>query len=117
MKTFKYFSISDSKKEAIGFITATNISDAFTKACKRKTRHPNHMGFGFFFPICLVFVVFSIFVASTHFFVDRCVNPTSLSIRWKENALDMEGGESGPQLSLTAHFTLLENETATIDGT
>ena len=36
MKTFKYFSISDSKKEAIGFITATNISDAFIKACKRK---------------------------------------------------------------------------------
>tara|TARA_Y100000114_G_C11742062_1_gene319525 strand:- start:535 stop:693 length:159 start_codon:yes stop_codon:yes gene_type:complete len=36
MKTFKYFSISDTKKEAIGFITATNISEAFSKASIKK---------------------------------------------------------------------------------
>jgi hypothetical protein len=36
MKTFKYFHISDSKKEAIGFITANSISEAFKKASVRK---------------------------------------------------------------------------------
>lgn len=36
MKTFKYFHISDSKKEAIGFITANSISEAFRKASIRK---------------------------------------------------------------------------------
>jgi hypothetical protein len=36
MKTFKYFHISDTKKEAIGFITANNISEAFTKASIKK---------------------------------------------------------------------------------
>jgi len=36
MKTFKYFSISDSKKEAIGFITANSISEAFRKASIKK---------------------------------------------------------------------------------
>lgn len=36
MKTFKYFSLSDSKKEAIGFITANSIAEAFNKASTKK---------------------------------------------------------------------------------
>jgi len=36
MKTFKYFSLSDSKKEAIGFITANSVAEAFNKASFKK---------------------------------------------------------------------------------
>jgi hypothetical protein len=41
MNTYKYYSISDSKKEAIGKIYASNLEAAFIKACRKKNLSTN----------------------------------------------------------------------------
>ena len=42
MKTFKYFSISDSKKESVGKITAKDLNEAYIKAAYIKKLAPIH---------------------------------------------------------------------------
>ena len=42
MKTFKYFFISDSKKESIGRVTAKDLNEAYIKAAYIKKLAPIH---------------------------------------------------------------------------
>jgi hypothetical protein len=42
MKTFKYFYLSDSKKEALGFVTARDLNEAYDIACIKKKMNLNN---------------------------------------------------------------------------
>jgi hypothetical protein len=42
MKTFKYFFISDSKKESVGKVTAKDLNEAYIKAAYIKKLAPMH---------------------------------------------------------------------------